>query len=453
MEDIRARLKTYLRENFQFIIICLLWFITGAIFTPAALVLVPVTVILLYLRGYEKEIFIGLLFVLTMSDNRLASANWAADVKNIYIVLFALIVMKNFKSYENKIKLHLYILPFIIIAAICILYSPSPSTAVQKTLSYFLLFLSVPNYFTYLYSKHGSQFLKEIIWAIFFLLLIGLVLKLVGSSVISLAGRYRGILGNPNGLGIYCFLFMIFFAIVNEFFSDLFTRNQKIFIYFVITLSLILCGARSSLLAVIIFFVFRYFHRLSPVFGFIILIIFTGTYELILTNLESIIYAAGLQEFARVDTIKDGSGRLVAWAFAWENINRNLFIGKGFSYTEYLYVANYEYLSKLGHQGAAHNAYLTFWLDTGFLGLAAFMSGFLGFMFSLSKLSVSLFPLLYAILFSNQFESWLTASLNPFTILLLCSISLIYAAGIEKKLIQKDRETPTEPDPGTIIAA
>ncbi|MBK6833911.1 MAG: hypothetical protein IPG89_06400 [Bacteroidetes bacterium] len=48
------------------------------------------------------------------------------------------------------------------------------------------------------------------------------------------------------------------------------------------------------------------------------------------------------------------------------------------------------------------------------------------FYFSISKFSISVFPLLYGVLFSNQFESWLTASLNPFTIFLLLSLSLIF---------------------------
>lgn len=79
----------------------------------------------------------------------------------------------------------------------------------------------------------------------------------------------------------------------------------------------------------------------------------------------------------------------------------------------------------LGHQGAAHNSYLTFWLDTGLIGLILYL---LGLFFTFVKASFSnkyAFPVLYAVLFSNNYESWLTASLNPFTIQLLFILTVI----------------------------
>lgn len=427
-------MKAYFSENKQFLALCLVWLMAGILFKPAALILIPLTVLLMYKKEMEIEILVGLVYVLTMSDSRFNNMTWAADAKNIYIVLFSLIVFKNYSKIPAKIKWHQYLFPFILIASFCLIYSPTPILAAQKTLSYFLLFYSVPNYFSYLYSKYGSRLVKDLVMFVFILLLTGLLLKYITPGVTSLAGRYRGVLGNPNGLGIYTFLFITFFAIVIEFFPALFNKRETIFIYVVAGLSLLLCGARSSLLSVIIFYSFRYFNKLSPFVGFMLIILLAGTYELITTNIEAIVYALGLEEYARVETLKDGSGRLIAWNFAWENINKSLFLGKGFNFTEWLYKENYEYLSKLGHQGSAHNSYLTFWLDTGLIGLLSFLTGFLLFIFSISKLSYSVFPLLYAALFSSQFESWLTASLNPFTILLLISFSLILVAGTEKKL-------------------
>jgi O-antigen ligase len=128
----------------------------------------------------------------------------------------------------------------------------------------------------------------------------------------------------------------------------------------------------------------------------------------------------------RLDTFSTLSGRSVAWEFAWQQIQTDFFIGKGFSYTEYIYKINYDYLSMLGHQGAAHNSYLTFWLDTGLIGLILFLIGLGITFFKASKLSPLAMPLLYAVLLSNNFESWITASLNPFTIQLLIILSVIF---------------------------
>jgi hypothetical protein len=451
LDEKRAPLKNFLRENLQFIIICFVWIAAGFIFNPLAVVIVSLTALLFYNRNFEVELFIGLLFVLTMSDSRLYYMAWAGDAKTIYIVLFSLATFRNYKSIESVIKLHVYILPFILFAVLCIAFSPIPFTAIQKTASYFLLFASVPNFFSYLYQKYKEDFLKRAVWTSFFIIFIGLLFKYISPESATLVGRLRGLLGNPNGLGIYCYLFCIFLTIIIEFFPDMFTRNEKIFIYGITIISLVYSGARSSLLALILFFVFRYFHRLSPLVGFVLLLMVSVSYELITANFEAIIYSLGLENYLRVETLKEGSGRYVAWGFAWQQIQKNYFIGRGFSFNEYIFRENYGYLLSKGHQGSsAHNSYLTLWLDTGFIGLASFLSGLLGFVFSLSKLSISLFPLLYSVLFSNQFESWLTASLNPFTILFLCSISLIYVAGMERKTIEKKTETGNEPDPATV---
>lgn len=74
----------------------------------------------------------------------------------------------------------------------------------------------------------------------------------------------------------------------------------------------------------------------------------------------------------------------------------------------------------------AHNSYLTFWLDTGLVGLISFMIGLMFTFIKAAQKSTLAIPILYSILFSNYYESWLTASLNPFTIQLLFILTIIY---------------------------
>jgi len=429
--------KLYLRENIQFIFICLIWVFVGFFFGPVNLVLVPLSILLLYHKNFEVELLVGFILVLTLSDSRSPGMLWAGQVKNIYILILSLIMFKKYSELKIKINLHLFIAPFICVAIFCLVFSPIISVAFQKTLSYFLLIFIVPNYFSYLFDKYGENALKQIVYAILLVLIIGLIVNFVFPDFTNLIGRYRGLLGNPNGLGIYCFLFICFFTIVIEFYPDLFSKNEVVLIYLIGFASLFMCGARSSLIGVVIFLSFRYFNKLSPILSFMILILVIALYEYISSNIENIVFALGVEKYFRVETLKDGSGRLVAWQFAWENINKNVFLGKGFSYTEKIYKDNYQYLSMLGHQGAAHNAYLTFWLDTGLIGLVSFIVGLFSFIIHISMVSRSLFPLFFAALFSNQFESWLTASLNPFTILFLLSLSLIFIEG-------KRRESNTE---------
>ncbi|MES2513960.1 MAG: O-antigen ligase family protein [Bacteroidota bacterium] len=296
----------------------------------------------------------------------------------------------------------------------------------QKVLSYVLLFSFFPNYFLFVYLKYGPYLFKGLIFLVSVLVLVGLGFSFLNYDIIILAGRYRGLLGNPNGLGLFLYLFIILFAIINERFPHVFSKAEIYFVYGICFISLLKCGARSSLLAVMMFFFFKRFYKLSPILGFFIFLITLFIYQLVSQNLVDIILALGLGDQLRVNTIESGSGRLIAWEFAWQKIQDNFYIGNGFNYTEYIYRQNYEYLSKLGHQGSAHNSYLTIWLDTGLIGLLCFLMGLLFMFLKAAKRSTLAIPFLYTVLFSNYFESWLTASLNPFTIQFLLIVSMLF---------------------------
>ena len=389
-------------------------------------VFIPAMLLLMYRKGMDLEILLGFFFILTMSDSRLSQLAFAASFKNIYILIIALISLKEMRALEFPIGFYKYFVAFIVVAIVCVIFSPTMGLAFQKTVSYILLLVSVPNYFLFVYKKYGSLLFKAIIFFISLLLLLGLIYNYVDPQVTTLVGRFRGFLGNPNGLGLFTFLAIMFFATLNEHYKNMFTRNEKIIVYGLTFFCLLKCGARGSLVATLLFFFFKKFYKLSPVLGFIIFILTIFVYQIVSENLIDIIVAFGLGDELRVETLENGSGRIIAWKFAWQHIQDNFYIGSGFSYTEYLFRQNYEYLSKLGHQGAAHNAYLTIWLDTGLVGLVAFSGGLMVTFFKASKYSKLAIPILYAILFSNYYESWITASLNPFTIQLLFTLTIIF---------------------------
>ena len=83
------------------------------------------------------------------------------------------------------------------------------------------------------------------------------------------------------------------------------------------------------------------------------------------------------------------------------------------------------YLSQLGHQGNAHNSYLTLTLDTGIIGIILFLIGLVRTMVVSAGNFFYALPVFYAALFSANFESWLAASLNPFTSLLLITLTIV----------------------------
>ena len=384
------------------------------------------------------EILIGFFYMLILSDSRLYQLAFAASVKNIYILFIALITIKELKTMEHQISIFKQFIWFFLVALICIFYSPTPSISFQKTLSYFLLFAFLPNYFLFVYLKYGEQLFKGLIFLGVMILILGLVFGLLSPGIVTLAGRYRGLLGNPNGLGLFTYLFMVLFAAINEHQPKVFSQKERIFVYAISIFSLIRCGARTSLVSVLMFFFFKRFYKISPILGFAIFLISAFIYQLISDNLVDILSSLGLGEQLRVNTLENGSGRIIAWQFAWQKIQDNFYFGKGFNFTEYIYKQYYEYLSKLGHEGSAHNSFLTFWLDTGLVGLICYLFGLIAIFFKAAKKSKLAIPFLYTVLFSNYYESWLTASLNPFTIQFLFILSIIFLPFMEDFIINKE---------------
>lgn len=423
----------FIKLNLQFILITISWVFVGIYSPSLSLGYIPAIVLLYYVKGLKKELIFGFFFILILSDSRLESMAFAINVKNIYIALLSLFFILDYRNIKFKIPFITYIIPFLIIAFLCALSSPTLGLSIQKTISYGLIFLVIPNYISLLIDEYGEDLFKHLVWFVVILLLYGLVINFIWPSITNLSDRYRGILGNPNGLGIFLILFTILFYVVNSFYENLFTKNEKIFIYILFFLNLYMCGSRSSLIAVLLFLLLAKFYRMNSFLGFLIFVIVLFLYQIISDNINAILLATGLEKYFRLDTLESGSGRLVAWKFAWKHIQKNYFFGLGFNYSEYLFRINYNYLAKLNHQGAVHNSYLTFWLDTGLAGLSLFLGGFLLLFNKIKKITPMVLPILYAVLFSNQFESWLTASLNPFTIQLLIILSLIYYKGFNAK--------------------
>jgi len=130
----------------------------------------------------------------------------------------------------------------------------------------------------------------------------------------------------------------------------------------------------------------------------------------------------------RAQTLEEGSGRLVAFEFAWAEIIENPFFGKGFSYDHYWFIEveeNLELLLALNHQGNTHNSFLSILMNTGFLGFATFLLGWGSFISKAIKKSPYGFFVLLIILFSANIEAWLSASLNPFVIILIIILTLL----------------------------
>jgi O-antigen ligase len=170
------------------------------------------------------------------------------------------------------------------------------------------------------------------------------------------------------------------------------------------------------------------FHRLvarSPFLGFVLFLAAIGVGEVISSNLPVIVEALGLEKYFRLRTLESGSGRYFAWEFAWTHIQDYFVVGGGFGNDEFIFRKHRFYLWRMNHQGGVHNSYLSFWLDVGIVGLLIYLRSFLLMFIKASKAVPMSLAVMFSTLFSIMYESWLVGSLNPFTIVLLTTMTMV----------------------------
>ncbi len=392
-----------------------------------AYVVVGLSMLLLAFNRMYFELLCGFFFLLLLSDNLDERLWFAKSFKNIYILFLSVIFFSDRKSFSPYSTIVNLFLPFFISAVFALQFSGKLDVGIQKTLSYLLLLISVPNFLKFLFRQRGPVFLRDLVYFFVLIIIIGYLVKYVSLNFAYIEGnRMRGLFGNPNGLGIFLFLFFSFFTIVNQFYPSLFSKKDKRIVYIVVIAALIFCSSRTAFISILILLIFNRINLVSPLIGFVVLVSFILSYEYIVINFVSIVRSFGLEDYFRINTLEEGSGRFIAWSFGWQKIQDFYFFGGGLGNDEYIMRQYYSMLTKLGHQGGVHNSYLTLWFDVGLIGLLIYLrSFFLIFIKGAKKTGIAV-PFMYSVMFSMMYESWVAGSLNPFTIVLFFSLTLLY---------------------------
>jgi O-antigen ligase len=417
---------TYLRSNIQFLIIVSIWIMLGLYARPLTYVIVPLLFFLMIKKNLDENIFIGFFAILILSDS--FYLGFAKDIKPIVLLLLSTYFFFNPKKFQPFTDIPQSFYLFFFYAIVLLFNSMTFTLSFQKTLSYILLFIVVPNFLMMVYRKNGQVFLKNLIWFPILILIAGFLIKFIYPEVaISHNDRFRGVFGNPNGLAMFSVLIYLLLSVIEEYFPELFNKTEKILIYAAIFGSIIWSGSRSSMMCIIIFWLFSRTQKKSTILSFIVFIIIAIAYKVVSDNILYIIQSLNLSSYFRLDTIKEGSGRIFAWRYAWEEIQKNFFFGRGFDYNQYLFFIpeTQHKLNMLNHQGDVHNVYLGFWLDVGLVGLIMYFTAFIYTFYKANQKSHLAFPIMFAMLFMGNYEPWLIASLNPFTIQFLMIVTII----------------------------
>ncbi len=416
----------FLAENKGAILLFLAWFAIGRFSAPVFYVIASLSLIILWRKLMFLELLMGFLFILILSDTINSTTDFAKAFKNVYIVSLAAIAVIERKRFPKINRIYLYFIPFILAGLIGLIQSPMPFLAIQKTLSYILLIFVVPQFLIKAYDDHGTDTIRNILCFAGLMILMGFVLELVDPGyTYARGGRFRGVFGNPNGMGIFASLVIALVYLTRDIFPKLLSKNDLRWLVIPALISLVLAGSRTSIIAVVIFFVFTRLYRVSPIIGFLAFIGTAIVSEVIATNIVSIVGSLGLSDFFRVETLEGGSGRQIAWTLAWETIQENFWFGRGFAFDEWLMAKNQEALNDLGHQGGVHNTYLQIWLNTGVVGLLLFLRAIFLNVIKGAARSRLAFPFLWLVMFSILPESWLAASLNPFSILFFIGLTVL----------------------------
>lgn len=418
-------MKVFLKKNAQFILLLFSWVIAGHIVTELADVIVILTFLLLKNKNNYVELVIAFCLLLFLADNRHHQYDFARDTKDIVLILISAFVLFDKKQFPQRSNLFYPFTAFLILSLVMCYRHPTPFLSFQKTISYILLFTIIPNYFVKLLNEKAEYFFRTFFIFFSLVLFIGLTMIIWDNHEVFLEGRYNGLLGNPNGIGSYCTVFSILLAAALFHYPNLFSKSELLLIIIVIALSVLLSSSRNAIFSILIFLFFKRFYKISYLVGFVIVIISALLFQIVSQNLPQIIASLGLGSYFRVQHLDDGSGRLIAWSFGWQEIQNNFLFGRGFAYEEYFFFLNKETLSQEGHQGGIHNTYLSTWMNTGLTGLILFLVALLRSFFKAAANCYLALPALFAILFSIMFESWFVGSLNPFTIIALLIITTL----------------------------
>ncbi len=418
------------KEHSQFILILALLYILGVWGGPIIYPVFPLFLFLFGLKGRYFELLILALWTLILSDYvpienaTYDDLQFAKDLKPLIPLTLFLFYLKDRAVFSPLPKLFVYFVPFLVIVSIALSESINFQVGIQKTISFGLLYFVVPAYTLLLHRLYGERFWKALITFIIGMFMIGIVLRFVAPDIAMRLGRFKGVLGNPNGLGVILNLTFILWILVRKFKLATFTKKENMLIFSVIFISLIWTGSRNGMMSIFLFYMMYRMIQLNWFFALILLSAFLAFNNQIFTLIIGVVEFFGLQGYFRVETIEAGSGRGIAWRFAWIQIQDYFFIGGGFGHDENIMRPNYAWLSRLGHSGGVHNSYLSMWLDAGIIGLVAYFGAIFAIITKSIKNNYLILAFVTSIAFNIYFESWLVASLNPFTLIYLVILTI-----------------------------
>ncbi len=314
-----------------------------------------------------------------------------------------------------------YILPFAFYATfITFLLSPLGFEAILRGIGYWLIAIVI--FVAYSNSYRTNTVITSQLLLGFLLLFFAInCLYLFLGSESYFLGRFRGLTGNPNELGLIAvFSYGIIDFLKKKGQTD-FPKNYFLLIKILLVVIILLTGSRTGLFGLVLYeLTYRLFQNKFVLFLSILALGILYYLSLTIDPLD-LVRSLGLSEILRADSLTTASGRTEVWEVAWEEIKKSPLFGKGMLYDNYFIL---EYGREQIGDGRARNwygvwnSYLSLLLDVGILGLSLYFV-FVLKMFRISQYKNLAAAFLAMTLFAGITESWMAASMNAFTPLFL----------------------------------
>jgi hypothetical protein len=428
----------FLKKYYPVFLICLpLWIALGNTFAVANYVVVPVCLGYFAYRKRSDYILVSLLLILIFADSVIPILIFTKSLKILVMAATTFITLYDIRRGLYHInKGYFHFLPFLFAAIVSTNWSPTPSSAVLKTVSYALLWFVGFHLVRHLFQNFGGSFLRDLTHLATLILILSFLMIVLDPSRAFFRGtpRFAGIFRNPNGMGV-------FITVVTPIYAFYF-RGQgnvsfptKAISYTMLIVALVLCASRTSIMSFIIFHLgivamqgslprrIFFFAGVVP-----IAIVLASTIDI-----YDVSYLIGAESYLRINDIEDGSGRILAWSFGMDFASKHLLLGCGFACEEDFFIVKTPLeLLLSGHQGGVHNSYISFLINVGVVGMLLLGYFFYTTLRKISNLQI-LLPYVVSIAVSAFFESWMAASLNAFTIYFVIMI-MVLTVGEHTKL-------------------
>jgi O-antigen ligase len=348
----------------------------------------------------------------------------------------------------------LFFILFLVGAGLSTFYSIEPRLTLLRTLSVVLLYVAVFWCVGTMVASEGPESLIRVLLfytAAVFVISLLLVLQPERSF---LAGRFRGIMQNPNGLAL---LHSLVAPLV--FYKAFKTRSLLwILLLGAMIVSLLLSGSRTGILATGVGFAYLLLRAGFLKSAGILVLAGAVGYFVYGLDLKRPVQesAVNVEQRWSLEKLRTGSGRTEAWEAAADMIKKRPLLGHGFGTEELVYESRDWSFQE--HSGAyIHNAYLGILFQMGVLGFVLLFLPLLGFILvSILKSGGQEFSLMHSVqavilagLVAAFFESWIYSVGNAFAFPFYCSLVVL----LQCHVADKKEENELRIDPWAELAA